>query len=66
MCRGAPFIWHAGTLSLNCTKVFFLNLNEKKNKQAGAEQCQGQHQLWKMLLEELDLDQFECLSLHKH
>ena len=37
-----------------------------KKKQAGAEQCQAKHQLWKMLLEELDLDQLECLSLHKY
>ena len=28
-----------------------------KKQQAGAELCQAQHQLWKMLLEELDLDQ---------
>ena len=30
--------------------------NEKK-QQAGAELCQAQHQLWAMLLEELDLDE---------
>ena len=29
----------------------------KKIQQAGAELCQAQHQLWKMLLEELDLDE---------
>ena len=34
--------------------------------QAGAEQCQAQLQLWKMLLEELDLDQLECLSLYEY
>ena len=30
---------------------------EIKYKQAGAELCQAQHQLWKMLLEELELDE---------
>ena len=38
----------------------------EKMKQAGAEQCQAQLQLWKMLLEELDLDQLECLSLYEY
>ena len=36
------------------------------SKQAGAEQCQAQHQLWKMLLEELDSDQLWCLSLNRY
>ena len=36
------------------------NKRTNKQKQAGGEQCQAQHQLWKMLLEELDLDQLGC------
>ena len=45
-------------------------LISEKKKQAGAELCQAQHQLWKMLLEELDLDEEKIfqsgwLSLHK-
>ena len=41
-------------------------VNKKIKKQAGAEQCQAQHQLWEMLLEELDISQLGCLSLDKY
>jgi len=40
--------------------------SNKKDQQAGAEQCQAQHLLWKMLLEELDSDQLWCLSLNRY
>ena len=43
-----------------------LKWNETKWKQAGAEHCQAQHGLWKILLGELDIDQLVCLSLHKY
>ena len=32
-------------------------MKQKKIAQAGAELCQAQHQLWKILLEEPDLDE---------
>ena len=38
-----------------------LNKHSKEDK-AGAELCQAQHQLWKMLLEELDLDEKKYFS----
>ena len=41
-------------------------LGQEQKLQAGAEQCQAQHQLWKMLLEELDSDQLRCLSIQKY
>ena len=43
-CTGKSLLTHC--------KIF-----EKRVFQAGAELCQAQHQLWKMLLEELDLDE---------
>ena len=45
-------------------KRFFGNQN--KLRQAGAEQCQAQHQLGKILIEELDLDQLGYIYLHKY
>ena len=48
-------------LNLSISLIFEHSLFPKKWKkemeQAGAELCQAQHQLWKMLLEELDLDE---------
>ena len=39
-------------------KIFMCNaMMSEKCGQAGAELCQGQHQLWKILLEGLDSDQ---------